>query len=714
MILKWSDYLKVHPSNKEYDTNASYLQQLIPIKETEANSFRLLSDNKTIVCITKDAFNGELQATFNHTIKKTSFIQENPDCLALTGFGARATTVRLDPKEIFKKIKSKVAVPTFVDMLQCQNVDEVRSLPMARNKVHLDSYAILPPTMSEELFDEENFDPAFIILKMINKIKLLDAIQRPEKIDLTSDKDEVEPEPDVEDGGNAEETMENVEKHPLEDSFGRILNFLFYAMMKTKALEPTTLMVCTKSSTTTWCEQQHSLCLQRGEEKTEKRMQPLPQDIQGRQELVDLSHNFGQLTKAMTDKTLLDIQRDVEKTNGEGKFRKLPPMMKNTIIMFTMVPEMSQDDLGEIKPTEFFLSILSMTSGTVARDTLHHIMKTKGCLVCLQDGMCAGIKNGTLQSTDIFDINGLTPFHCGPEPCGKQLTLEQRAVLEETAALGKMTKDDIALLTKSENFLARDFWAYEHQVRNFTMLCEIIGGEDCLTARAWRTVLKHARRHEATYKRMEKEHKIYYISILDELHRKTQSFIHSCAHGKKDELNLKQLDFSRIFEEVENHKYYAKRPLWLPKEQPKRKPQTGEGGGGYPGRGGPPKKRLFNGKERGDLVYNNDICEEMKVPKPDTYEKVFHPDYWRKVPACNYPDGSEKCHNWHHRGRCHSKCDRISSHSKKLTKEEIACGKEYVKKVVENYKKAQANDVGNTTGSNANENNDTTGGTGKK
>ena len=125
---------------------------------------------------------------------------------------------------------------------------------------------------------------------------------------------------------------------------------------------------------------------------------------------MDLSHNFGELTKAMTDKTYLDMQRDAEKDNGEGKFRKLPPMMKNTITMFTMVPDMKQEELPEIKPTETFLSLLSMTSGKTARDTLHHIMKTKGYIVCPQDGMCAGIKNSTLQSTDIFDINGFDPL----------------------------------------------------------------------------------------------------------------------------------------------------------------------------------------------------------------------------------------------------------------------------------------------------------------
>ena len=370
-------------------------------------------------------------------------------------------------------------------------------------------------------------------------------------------------------------------------------------MMSSNLVESTKMMICMKSATTKWCEQQHSICLET-QKKNEKVLgaSPLPQDVGGREELVNLSNTFSQLTKAMTDKTVLDMQRDAEKNNGEGKFRKLPPMMKNTIVLFSMVPEMTQEELTEIKPTENFLSLLSMTSGTVARDTLHHIMRTKGCIVCLQDGMCAGIKNGTLQSTDIFDINGLTPFHCGPEPCGKQLTLEQRAVLEETAALGKKTKDDIALLTKSENYLAKDFWAYEHQIKNFSMLCGIIGGNDCLTARAWREAIKHAQRNQTTYRRIERDAPLFYVALVDELHRRTQTFIHSCAHGRIEELNVKQLDFSRIFEEIENHRYFVRRPAWLPREQNKRKPQPQAGGGGHRRRPSPKKTIVQQARTR--------------------------------------------------------------------------------------------------------------------
>ena len=84
----------------------------------------------------------------------------------------------------------------------------------------------------------------------------------------------------------------------------------------------------------------------------------------------------------------------------------------------------------------------------------------------------------------------------------------------------------------------------------------------------------------------------------------------------------------------------------------------------------------------------------MKVPAPDTYDKVSHQDCWRKVPACNHPDDTEKCNDFYHRGRCHLKCDRAASHTKKLTEDEISCGKEYVEKVVELYRKAQNDEKG--------------------
>ena len=721
MILKWSDYLRAHPLNQDYDTNTGALQKLITTKETPENSFRHLTDNKSIVCVSRNDLNGHLQAHFNHTMLKASIALQEPDYLALAGFGRRATPVRLNPKEIFKHPRNKVLVPAFKDILNCKTIDDIKALTPSKKKVSVDCYALLPPSLTAEILEEDNFDPAYLIIKMINKINLIHAIANPENIDLTEEQekkdggDEAKDETKEPTSEADEDNEEEDSTHPLEPSFGRIMNFFYWTVMDTKTIESTRVRPCFKSTTDAWSEQQHIMCLGMNEPQKKTEKPTPPQDKSSSQEIIiDLSQIFCALTQAMRDKTLSDMQRDAEKTGGTGKFKKMAPMMRNSIIMFTMVPNMEQEDLDEINPTETFLSILAMKSGSVVRDTLHHMMKTKGCLVCLQDGMCAAIKNGSIQSTDIYDINGLTPFHCGPEPCGKQLSIEERAVLEETAALGKITKEDISLLTKSENYLPKDFWAYEHQVKNFAMLCELLGGPDCLTARTWKGVARHAQIQQATYRRLEKENNIFYICLLDELHRKTQSFIHSCAHGRVDELNVRQLDFSQIFNEIEGHKYYAKKPLWLPRDYNKRKaaaPQVVGGGGGALNNV-TPKKRQFNNRQRGDMVFNQNLQQDMKVPAPTTYHQVFAPEFTKGIQRRNHHDGTEKCNNFHHRGRCDSKCPRIASHAKTLTAEDIAQGKAYVSEVLKKFNASKGNNSSNgkeSTNQNQSSNSDSKG-----
>lgn len=64
----------------------------------------------------------------------------------------------------------------------------------------------------------------------------------------------------------------------------------------------------------------------------------------------------------------------------------------------------------------------------------------------------------------------------------------------------------------------------------------------------------------------------------------------------------------------------------------------------------------------------------MKIPSPGTYHNVFNPKYIG-TKKFTHQDGTTKCNNWYHRGFCHSDCQRISSHNKTLTANEVATGK---------------------------------------
>ena len=125
-MLKWSNYMKNHPANADYNKHLASLQMLIPESENDVNSFRQLADNKFIICITKGLDN-EIQATFCHSMIKKSFTDKEPACLALTSFGTRAMPVKMAPNEIFIMTVEK-KIPNFKDILKCENKDEVMAL----------------------------------------------------------------------------------------------------------------------------------------------------------------------------------------------------------------------------------------------------------------------------------------------------------------------------------------------------------------------------------------------------------------------------------------------------------------------------------------------------------------------------------------------------------------------------------------------------------
>ena len=133
MILKWSDFLRNHPTNEDYNKNIAALQTHIPRTENERNSYRHLTDNKFIVCFTKGSLNNELQVTFNHSILKNSFTDKDADCYALSGFGSRAIAVKVDPVEIFKTTTQKKKVPSLHDLIDCETADEIKAVECKDN-----------------------------------------------------------------------------------------------------------------------------------------------------------------------------------------------------------------------------------------------------------------------------------------------------------------------------------------------------------------------------------------------------------------------------------------------------------------------------------------------------------------------------------------------------------------------------------------------------
>ena len=128
MILKWSDYLRSHPANQDYDANPEAIKNLVLSNESETTNFRNLTDNKSLLLLTKSDDN-ELQTTFFHTLFRKSIADPNPKHFALTGFGTRATAVILKPEDIFRQTTQNRKVPSLAKLIQCTTLGEVEALP---------------------------------------------------------------------------------------------------------------------------------------------------------------------------------------------------------------------------------------------------------------------------------------------------------------------------------------------------------------------------------------------------------------------------------------------------------------------------------------------------------------------------------------------------------------------------------------------------------
>ena len=703
MILKWSDYLLGHPANADYNKNLISLQSLIPESENEGNAFRHLADNKFIICLTKGPDN-DLQATFGHSILKKSFVDNNPTYLALTGFDVRAVPVRVTPKEIFQMTPEK-KMPNFREILECRCEAEILALTK-NDKRKVKNYAIIPPYLMAAFFSDEDLEPIQVFLRMIKKVKKLIGKTETLEIDNTNGDDETSDVevlecPDLDDDdldlgpndpdqitlGDLTDTGELA--HPLEPGFGSIFDFLYLLVSGERSLKQVHLKVCTKSATIKWADEQHERFLR------QKRLGGAPQSsntIGEDPRIAQLTDKFGNLTDIIARREQYDLEARAEKESkkkdkesGAKKFEKLPPIIKNIITMFTVVEGMTQEEVDELAPTDNALSLLEVNSGPVIKELLQNHLKSKGCMAYLQPGMCNSLKNLIIASyNDAYSPSNLCVFHCGPERVGDDVSEEDIAILTEKASINKLKKEDIAKITKNETYLPKDFWAYEHMIVNFYQLCCYIGGENCLTAKAWEKIVEHAKENQIAYKKYERDNDMFYISLCDDWMRRTQTHTHSGASGKLASLKSEHINFMPNLMDIEFHRYHVRRPFWLPR--PKRKQEwngsgnNGGGGGNTQGAGKHqqvkgPKRRNYG---RGEVVINEHLEEDMKVPSAVTYKELFSPDYIGKLKYVNHEDGMHKCHNWHHGGRCWSNCDRIESHKKKLSKKEIAEGKKFV------------------------------------
>ena len=169
---------------------------------------------------------------------------------------------------------------------------------------------------------------------------------------------------------------------------------------------------------------------------------------------------------------------------------------------------------------------------------------------------------------------------------------------------------------------------------------------------AWNIALQHATQNEYLYREEFVKNKPFYVSVLDDYHRRFQMFVQSFAFGNSDKLRRSQLHFETLCNEIELFEYSVRTPSWILKRN---KPEPTQSALTYRQSNDPSNKRSRPNNIRstsGEKVVNNNIDPQMRPPASIRFGAIFNPTNREKIPSVPHPDGIEKCNNFHHRGFC--------------------------------------------------------------
>ena len=111
--------------------------------------------------------------THHHGIRGSELVR-NKETFGLLGFGVRDTALNMDISTLFRVSTVKKHVPSLQQLLDCDTLEKLRELKpdvSTMNEELIDYSCILPPILTEELYDLEDMSAETVLYKFLQKIK---------------------------------------------------------------------------------------------------------------------------------------------------------------------------------------------------------------------------------------------------------------------------------------------------------------------------------------------------------------------------------------------------------------------------------------------------------------------------------------------------------------------------------------------------------------
>lgn len=693
----WADFLRDHPDNDEFDAAAKEIANLNKATKDKDVVFAKLTESTPLVVASKSAVSGKVQYLFKFFKVGNDLIKKAVKYGGTMGFGPTAFTVSLDPTSLLEIAQEKKTAPPFKELLMAASEEDFKAITRDNakgwKKRQVPDAVILIPSLSTIILDDPDMEPENFMTRAAELIRNKYIQEEIEHDRHTRNKDKQEDEEATTEDKEGEEEQQGPqdpfkdESGELEEKFYDVLLFYWYLLHDDEAIHPTPVMPDLSEA---------------AKEVAERNKRELGTDSHSQRRQGEPSLVSSQLTEAITamslsmeDATKAKRREKQSKTKEkeEADWNKLPLLSQHVIrgLQACFAEDLDEDELEDVAvpdgPNELMSTVIRCSTGARVQQLLNHTLSTKhNCIVNLNMGMCTALKNGLLLSQPSpNEVSNFSPHFTPPLLDNSEDGPELQLRLEEQSKNGKLSADDLALVTNQKIQYPESYNALRHFVKNFTYLVVELAGPRAIIASEILEVLAHVEKFETDYAYHFLEFQGFGAFFINKIHVGTQKFLHSCACGQVSKLNLRAIEFKHLLKSIDEREVsFIRLPSYLRKPKTKKRDRDGDKEDRDGGGKGRDKRRDVKKKR----VTYDERDPQAKLSANQRFGDVFCRECRTGVEQPKMDDGTEMCNRLYGKGYCFEDCKR--SHKKKNTAEQ-GRWKQFLKDILEKWKTKKEN-----------------------
>ena len=462
----WKNFISIDHMVDELNNNVILVSGAVRETRTSKTLIPILLDHKPLVMISRPSMGSDAQITTLHThfgspvlLHKKSFIglsglvQGAPVELEMSGISKYATNTPVTDLDALLAIQSK------------PDLDLLQVVPDSNEKIR--NVAILVPKLAAALHDLQDFDMKTVLITFIKTIngfekKAIETIP----IEVQESQDET-----AEATNERDEVIATIREEIKLEFWDALLTIWKMAFDANKIDPVRYLPICDAYRL--------EYLLDTAKVNPPAAIRTLPETplapTPDQTKITDWATSMSKVAEVWEREISRKEKNDQDHSDkNKESWENLSKLQRNTILLAATENGL----VTPTKPTDIMLVVLRSGTGARALTILHHEITARNCIVNLDRGFVTAMKNGLFLSQPTENhLNYYSPAFTAPVlPDFYSSSTDPLSSLRiaEQAALGKVSNEDIASMTKQTVKYPKTYGQLVHTIKNFRALTGIL------------------------------------------------------------------------------------------------------------------------------------------------------------------------------------------------------------------------------------------------